>query len=74
MKYKEGDRVRCIIPAFVKVFAGCNVWVIDHIKTQTNGYPSLYIAYRENDKHKVLYTFLESEVVKEVRTLSEINK
>ena len=63
MKYKEGDRVRCITPAFVKVFAGHNIWVIDHIKTQVNK-PSLYVAYREDDKNKMLYQFLESERVK----------
>ena len=43
MKYKVGDRVRCIVPAFIKLFAGHNIWVIDHIKTQVNK-PSLYVA------------------------------
>lgn len=69
MKYKVGDRVRCIVPAFIKLFAGHNIWVIDHIKTQTKGYPSLYVAYREDDKNKMLYQFLESEVVYEERNL-----
>ena len=72
MKYKEGDRVRCITPVFEKIFAGCNVWIIDYIKTQVNK-PSLYVAYRENDKRKVLYQFFENELVKETRSLEEIN-
>lgn len=72
MKYKEGDRLRVITPAFQKIFAGHNVWIVDYIKTQTEPYPSLYICYREDDEHKTLYNFLEEEVVKEIRTLEEI--
>jgi hypothetical protein len=72
MKYKEGDKLRVITPEFQKIFAGQNVWVVDHIKTQISPYPSLYVCYRENDKHRVLYNFLEKEVVRETRTLEEI--
>lgn len=64
MKYKVGDRVRCIVPAFIEMFAEHNIWVIHHIKTQVKN-PSLYVAYREDDKNKMLYHFLESEVVYE---------
>lgn len=66
MKYKKGDRLRVITQAFE------GVWVVDYIKTETDHYPSLYICYREDDEHKTLYTFLETEVVKEIRTLEEI--
>ena len=72
MKYKKGDRLRVITPAFIKIFAGNNIWIVDHIKTQIDPYPDLYVCYREDDKNKTLYPFLEKEVVKENRTLEEI--
>lgn len=72
MKYKKGDRLRVITPVIIKLFAGHNVWIVDHIKTQIDPYPDLYVCYREDDKHKTLYPFLEKEVVKENRTLEEI--
>lgn len=72
MKYKKGDRLRVITPVIIKIFAGHNVWIVDHIKTQIDPYPNLYVCYKEDDKHKRLYQFLEKEVVKETRTLEEI--
>lgn len=59
MKYKEGDRLRVITQEFQKIFAGHNVWIVDHIHTQIDPYPSLYVCYREDDKRKMLYQFLE---------------
>ena len=53
MKYKEGDELRVNVP-----------WVVDHIRTQTDNKPSLYICYRKDDKRKMFYHFLESEVEK----------
>ena len=33
MRYKKGDRLRVITPVIIKLFAGHNVWIVDHIKT-----------------------------------------
>jgi len=63
MKYKEGEELRVKINAFKKAF-GDVPWVIDHIRTQANNYPSLYICYRKDDKRKMFYHFLESQVEK----------
>lgn len=64
MKYKVDERVRVNIPAFHRLYGDphTNVWHIDHIKTQLNGYPSLYVCYNVNDKHKLLFHFLEKEL------------
>ena len=48
MKYKIGDKVKVISPAFAKTWENMgrkNEWVIDFIQTQSEGYPSLYICY-----------------------------
>lgn len=62
MKYKEGDKVKVNIPQFEEIYNGVNEWVIDHIKTQVNGYPSLYVCYNVSDEHQLLFQFLEKEV------------
>ena len=69
MNYKKGDRLRVITPILQEAFAGHNVWVVDYIKTQIDPYPNLYVCYREDDKHKTLYQFLEEEVVKETSVI-----
>lgn len=64
MLHKEGDKVKVKIPQFKKIYGGVNEWVIDFIKTQTKGYPSLYVCYNVNDPHKLLFQFLEKDVEK----------
>lgn len=61
MTYWAGDKVRVKTKAFENVYGEDNIWVIDFIKT-LNGYPNLYVCYRENDTHKTLFEFLASEV------------
>ena len=63
MRFQAGTKVSVNIPVFGKLYYQ-NEWMIDHIKTQTNGYPSLYVCYNVNDKHKTLYQFLEADVEK----------
>lgn len=65
MKYKIGDKVKVISPAFAKAWENMgrkNEWEIDSIQTQSEGYPSLYICYCVNDSRKMLFQFLEKEV------------
>ena len=61
MMYNVGEQVRCLTPAMINSFGNWNIWVIDHIKTRENK-PSLYMAYRVNDRNKTLFFFLESEI------------
>jgi protein involved in polysaccharide export with SLBB domain len=62
MRYKVGDKVKVKIAEFKEAYGENNVWVIDSIKTQAKGYPSLYLCYNENDKHKMLFNFTEEDV------------
>lgn len=64
MRYKVGDKVKCILPAFESAFGKDNIWIIDTIRTQAEPYPSLYLCHRETDKSKTLFHFPESEVEK----------
>ena len=64
MRFKENDKVRVTLPEFERMFNGNNEWVIDHIKTQADDYPSLYICYNSYDKHKLFYFFTEEQVEK----------
>jgi hypothetical protein len=64
MRYINGDKVKVVIPQFKDLYEGHNVWVIDHIKVQNKGYPSLYICYNDSDKNKMLFHFLEEDVEK----------
>ena len=64
MRYINGDKVKVVIPQFKDLYGGHNVWVIDHIKVQSKGYPSLYICYNDSDKNKMLWQFLEEDVEK----------
>lgn len=64
MRFKENDKVRVTLPEFERMFNGNNEWVIDHIKTQADNYPSLYICYNSCDKHKMFYFFTEEQVEK----------
>ena len=65
MKYKSGDKVKVINSAFAKAWENMgrkNEWEIDFIKTQSEGYPSLYICHCVDDSRKMLFQFLEEDV------------
>lgn len=66
MRYKEGDtiRIKGRFGSTWEKLGRVNKWVIDHIKTQKKGYPSLYVCYCTDDKHGMLYQFTDREVEK----------
>ena len=61
IKFHQGDMVKVKIDVFNRVY-GEAVWIIDHIKTQLNEKPVIYVCYMENDKRKTLFNFIESDL------------
>lgn len=64
MRFNENDKVKVILSEFVEIFKEKNKWIIDHIRTQVNKYPSLYICYNYYDNFRTLYFFTEEQVEK----------
>lgn len=67
MRFSIGEKIKVTNDAFTKVWkktGNQNEWIIDRIKTQRKGYPSLYICRCIGDKSGLQFHFQDKEVEK----------